>query len=386
MRILSFFLIGIFLVHAGLTSLSVPSASAATLPFSVRQAVVLVQCGNRQGSGVVINASPGYVLTNAHVLLDLEKTLRPEPCEIGFLADDQARTPSIYYTAKWERYVFDDPTNRDFAILKIGSPEQHQELTTFPFLMTDEFSAVGDTVTVLSYPQNAGGSEVITQGSISGLEQGLVKTDAHISPGSSGGPALDAQNNIIGLATRIVYEENADGTQHLVESDLVDIRAILSWLNTYGTNVADTYVTHADPARYHGPSSFITSANLQCSLLARSPLDPAVYCLKQDGTRSVFPNAETYLSWFPNWSSVMTIPVEQLATYRLTANITMRPGSLIKIATDPHVYLVTDINGTLRWVPSEERANTLFGNGWSGFVKDVPDTFFINYQVGNPLP
>ena len=66
--------------------------------------------------------------------------------------------------------------------------------------------------------------------------------------------------------------------------------------------------------------------------------------------------------------------------------MTMKPGSLIKIESDPKVYLVSDIDGTLRWIPTEERAKELYGDGWAGFVKDVPVTFFSSYTIGAPLP
>jgi hypothetical protein len=46
------------------------------------------------------------------------------------------------------------------------------------------------------------------------------------------------------------------------------------------------------------------------------------------------------------------------------------------------VYLVTDNHGTLRWIQNETVAKTLYGDGWAGFVKDVPDEFFANYTMG----
>jgi hypothetical protein len=174
--------------------------------------------------------------------------------------------------------------------------------------------------------------------------------------------------------------------EKVIDYELVDIRAILTWLDTFGPNVADEYVTHADPARYHGPSAYFTSTNLSCVLLAKSTLSTTVYCLKNDGTRSVFPNQAVYLSWFSDFSPVITLPVEQLAAYRLSANITMKPGSLVKIESDPKVYVVSDVTGTLRWITSEQLARELYGDGWAGFVKDIPVTFFPNYHIGAPIP
>jgi hypothetical protein len=49
------------------------------------------------------------------------------------------------------------------------------------------------------------------------------------------------------------------------------------------------------------------------------------------------------------------------------------------------VYVVVDVFGTMRHVPSEEKAIELWGENWAGLVHDVPDVFFTNYTVGPPL-
>ncbi|MFH1078522.1 MAG: hypothetical protein V1745_04580, partial [Patescibacteria group bacterium] len=80
------------------------------------------------------------------------------------------------------------------------------------------------------------------------------------------------------------------------------------------------------------------------------------------------------------------VQVDQLAKYRLISNVTMKPGSLIKIESDPKVYLVADASGTIRWIKNESIAKDLYGEGWAGFVQDVPVTFFTDYYLGAPLP
>jgi hypothetical protein len=76
---------------------------------------------------------------------------------------------------------------------------------------------------------------------------------------------------------------------------------------------------------------------------------------------------------------------DDLSKYRLAANMTLKAGSLIKIQTDPRVYFVADNLGTIRWVTSEAVAERLFGLDWAGRVKDVADSFFINYRIGAPI-
>ena len=100
----------------------------------------------------------------------------------------------------------------------------------------------------------------------------------------------------------------------------------------------------------------------------------------------MFPNDATYASWFSDFSAVVTLSTQDLAAYQLTSDITMKSGTLVKVESDPKVYLVADAVGTLRWIPTESTAIKLYGAGWAGFVKDIPPTLFSSYHIGDPLP
>jgi len=101
--------------------------------------------------------------------------------------------------------------------------------------------------------------------------------------------------------------------------------------------------------------------------------------------RMVFPNEATFVSWFPNYSGVVTIPLEAMRTYKLLRNVTFKPGTLVKSYTSPQVYLVIDSFGTLRWISTEAKAIQLLGPNWASLVRDIPDEFFANYTLGQPL-
>lgn len=360
------------------------AAQAQTVPFSIRQAVVRVVCGDLQGSGVVVNGDKGYVLTNAHLLIGIG-SLISGPCTVSFLANDAATRPRIQYQTSQVAYVFEESANRDFAILKIEASVGSNHLETIPFLKTDEFSTIGTPISIVSYPGSANGDETVTTGTIHGLSDGIIGTDALISPGSSGGAGITDADNLVGLSTRILSIETAPGVEQVVEYQLVDIRAIEAWMDTLGGNGHDTYVTHADITRAHAGTNYIFQSQLQCVLLARTQYDSSVSCLKGDGTRTIFPNAATFLTWFGDFTGVVMLTPQELAPYQLIGSVTMKPGTLVKVTTDPHVYLVTDSRGTLRWIQNETIAKTLYGDGWAGFVKDVPDEFFTNYTLGAPI-
>jgi len=111
----------------------------------------------------------------------------------------------------------------------------------------------------------------------------------------------------------------------------------------------------------------------------------SVYYLGSDGKRYVFPNTDTYMSWYNDFSGVVTIPASELQSYPLGGNVTMRPGTkLVKITTDPSVYAV-EPNGTLRKIQSEAQAAALYGTNWNKRVVDVSDAFFTNYTIGSVL-
>lgn len=119
-------------------------------------------------------------------------------------------------------------------------------------------------------------------------------------------------------------------------------------------------------------------------MLIKTASNPAVYYCGKDAKRYVFPDQWTYFSWYKDFSSVLTIAPDVLASIPLGGNVTYKPGSLVKITTDPKVYVVSR-GGTLRWVTSESLAISLFGANWATMVHDVPDSFFLNYVIGEPL-
>jgi Peptidase family M23 len=119
--------------------------------------------------------------------------------------------------------------------------------------------------------------------------------------------------------------------------------------------------------------------------LIRTPLSSSVYYCGSDGKRYDFPNALTYATWYKDFSGVQTITPEDMANVSLGGNVTYRPGvKLVKIQTDNKVYAV-DRNGTLRWVSSPAIAAKYYGASWVKKVEDIPDVFFTNYKIGDPV-
>jgi len=141
------------------------------------------------GSGVIVDAAQGYVLTNSHVTENgnsIEVTLK-----------DGRRVKA--------RLIGRD-TETDIAVLQISG----SNLTAVPMGDSDRLQ-VGDFVLAVGNPFGLG--QTVTSGIISalgrtglGIEgyEDFIQTDASINPGNSGGPLVDLQGRIVGINTAIV--------------------------------------------------------------------------------------------------------------------------------------------------------------------------------------
>lgn len=110
-----------------------------------------------------------------------------------------------------------------------------------------------------------------------------------------------------------------------------------------------------------------------------------VYFLGNDGKRYVYPHSSVFFTWHKDFSGVVTVSPSELASYPLGSNVVVRAGTkLVKITTDPAVYVVTP-NGVLRKIANEANAINLFGSLWARRVIDVSDAFFTNYTIGTAL-
>jgi Do/DeqQ family serine protease len=141
------------------------------------------------GSGVIVDAAQGYVLTNGHVV---EHATR-----IEVTTKDNRR-----FTAK----LVGRDSETDIAVLQI--PSNH--LTAVPMGNSDALQ-VGDFVLAIGNPFGLG--QTVTSGIVSALgRSGLgiegyedfIQTDASINPGNSGGPLVNLQGQCIGINTAIL--------------------------------------------------------------------------------------------------------------------------------------------------------------------------------------
>jgi S1-C subfamily serine protease len=143
---------------------------------------------------VIVNSS-GYVLTNHHVIHG---------------AKDISVTLSYGNVTKtYPAQLIDEAPDIDFAILKILT-KGNEQFTAAPVGNSDIVS-VGDEVLAIGSP--FGLEQTVTFGIISNTNRTLtvgnktfnnfIQTDAPINPGSSGGPLISVNGELIGINTAI---------------------------------------------------------------------------------------------------------------------------------------------------------------------------------------
>ena len=173
-----------------------------------------------QGSGVIVDAAKGYVLTNHHVVANANT--------ITITLND-GRSMSA------TKIGSDEAT--DIAVLKIDRPDR---LTAVPFGEPDQLK-VGDFVIAVGNPFGLG--QTVTSGIISALGRAgvniegyedFIQTDASINPGNSGGALIDMNGKLIGINSAIISPGGAGniGIGFAIPVDMA--RSVMDQLIKYG--------------------------------------------------------------------------------------------------------------------------------------------------------
>lgn len=142
------------------------------------------------GSGVIVDAQRGYVLTANHVVAQV--------ANVQIITKDGRR-----FSAK---LVGRDPAT-DIAVLRIQNPHNLKAIA----LGDSDKLEVGDFVIAVGNPFGLG--QTVTSGLVSALgrtglgKQGyedFIQTDAPINPGNSGGGLINLKGELVGINTAII--------------------------------------------------------------------------------------------------------------------------------------------------------------------------------------
>ncbi len=140
------------------------------------------------GSGFVIDAEEGYIVTNNHVIQNADEV------RVTFHDDE---------TIEAEVIGMDEKT--DIAILKVDTDKK---LTELKFGDSNDLR-IGDWILAIGNPFGLGGT--VTAGIVSaqrrdinaGPYDNFIQTDASINRGNSGGPMFNVNGEVIGINTAI---------------------------------------------------------------------------------------------------------------------------------------------------------------------------------------
>jgi Do/DeqQ family serine protease len=170
------------------------------------------------GSGVVIDARRGYVITNHHVIEDAQEI-------VVTLKDRRKLTAEL---------VGSDP-GTDIALLKVP-PEGLTELK----LGDSDALEVGDFVVAIGNPFGLG--QTVTSGIVSALGrtglhihgyEDFIQTDASINPGNSGGALINLKGELIGINSVIIGPAGGNvGIGFAVPSNMA--QSVIDQLAEYG--------------------------------------------------------------------------------------------------------------------------------------------------------
>lgn len=141
------------------------------------------------GSGVIIDAKKGIVITNHHVVANADTI-------------DISSSDGRLFKAK---LLGTDP-DLDIAVLQIENPKNLTAIKTQNLSKLE----VGDFVIAIGNPFGLG--QTVTTGIISALErnglgdkyEGYIQTDAAINPGNSGGALVNLHGELIGINKAII--------------------------------------------------------------------------------------------------------------------------------------------------------------------------------------
>lgn len=164
------------------------------------------------GTGCIIDKR-GIILTSAHVI------------DVGDNVVVTMSNGQDYNAKLLQRFG----ENKDIALLKIDVPT---ELKTVKFGDSEKIK-VGQKVLAIGNPFGFNGT--LTQGIISRIDyaKNRIQTDAAINPGSSGGPLLNKQGEIIGI-NQAIYNPD-DNISNIGIGFAIPINLVKEYLKGYSS-------------------------------------------------------------------------------------------------------------------------------------------------------
>ncbi|MEO8467478.1 MAG: Do family serine endopeptidase [Gammaproteobacteria bacterium] len=171
------------------------------------------------GSGVIVDAAKGYILTNHHVIENADKITVT-------LLDNRSLSAKVIGSDK----------GSDLAVVKVEA----SGLTSMPLADSSKLR-VGDYVVAIGNP--FGFSHTVTSGIVSALGRSginrdayedFIQTDASINPGNSGGALANLNGELVGINSAIISRSGGNiGIGFAIPVNMA--RSIMEQLISFGS-------------------------------------------------------------------------------------------------------------------------------------------------------
>ena len=171
------------------------------------------------GSGVIVDAAKGYILTNHHVIENADKITVT-------LLDNRSLSAKVIGSDK----------GSDLAVVKVEA----SGLTSMPLADSSKLR-VGDYVVAIGNP--FGFSDTVTSGIVSALGRSginrdayedFIQTDASINPGNSGGALANLNGELVGINSAIISRSGGNiGIGFAIPMNMA--RSIMEQLISFGS-------------------------------------------------------------------------------------------------------------------------------------------------------
>ncbi|MZP31239.1 PDZ domain-containing protein [Heliobacterium undosum] len=199
------------------------------------------------GSGVIIDAEKGYIVTNNHVVEGAQAL------QVG-LADGRAL----------QGRIVGRDVRSDLAVVKIDT----DNLTAVPVGNSDSLE-VGELVVAIGNPLGKEFARTVTHGIVSALDRTLevddvrlkvIQTDAAINPGNSGGGLFNSRGELIGINSAKIGLKGVEGmgfaipvnvAKPIVQQLIAQGYVARPWLGVEGV-----FITEAASQYYELPQGF----------------------------------------------------------------------------------------------------------------------------------
>ena len=216
------------------------------------------------GSGVIVDADAGLVITNAHVVEGADEIT-------VVLADGQEYEATLS--------LADAPS--DLALLQIADAEGLPEVTLKPA----ETLEVGDIVLAIGNPFGVG--QTVTSGIVSAQGRSaldisdfnfFIQTDAAINPGNSGGALVAMDGGVVGINTAIFSRDGGSLgigfaiPSEMVQSVLAAAKSGQSGEKWYSAALARRDRANADSGDCGEPGARGTARRVDCGAAPGQPL------------------------------------------------------------------------------------------------------------------